>query len=62
MGKQEYQVEVQVSETHVYTVEANTPEEEEVIAEQWYEEGEEGNTISIDDMRSEAVPTEAEAE
>lgn len=56
---QAYKVSVQVSETREFVVDANSPEEAESIAEQWYEEGEEGNLVSIDDLQSEALPEEA---
>lgn len=43
--KKTFQVNVEVTQTHQYQIEANSPEEAEGIAEQWLEDGEAGEVI-----------------
>ena len=38
--RREFEVEVVVQETHTFRIDANTPEEAEGVAEQWFVEGE----------------------
>lgn len=53
-------MELTAFQTHHYHVEANTPEEAESVAEQYFTDGEEGTVTSSDIDTTEAVPEEGE--
>ena len=55
--RREFNVEVIVLETHTFVVDANTPEEAEGVAEQWFAEGER-NPSGYDIQETVAYPME----
>lgn len=55
-----FRVTLVVTTEHEYEIDANTPEEAESVAEQWFEEGEEGTTTISTVEQSEAIPSEDE--
>lgn len=59
-----YRVSIVATRTHEYVVDdARSPEHAEAIAEQWFEEGEDGNVTATDVDSTEALPEdEADAE
>lgn len=63
MPKQDFQVTLNVTSTHIYLVpECNSPEEAISIAEDWFADGEEGLIDTMDIDSSDAVPSDGEEE
>lgn len=59
--KSAYRVVMEVQETHEFTVdEANSPEEAQSIAEEWFKDGEDGEVISVDIYDTDVFPVPQE--
>jgi len=59
--KKSYNVELTVERTHRYVVEeANSPEEAEDIAKDWFEDGEAGDILTTDVFATDVYPEEEE--
>jgi hypothetical protein len=61
--KQDYQVYIEVVQTHEFVVpDANSPEEAESIAEQWLEDGDQGTVTDRDIYEIDSYPVPSEEE
>jgi hypothetical protein len=55
--KRTYQVELEVVKRHLFVVDdVNSPEEAENMAEEWFEDGEEGAVLETEITASDAYP------